>query len=305
MPAKTKPTPNAEKERPLTPKQQAFIREYLIDLNATQAAKRAGYSAHTAEMIGKENLRKPPIKAAIDAAISKRSEKTEITAEKVLQRLWHIATADPNELIQHRRVNCRHCYGIGHEYQWIDEAEYDRACRAIEAETKHDEVPVYPSRSGGLGFDPKLTPHAKCPKCSGEGYGQVHALDTRKLSPAARALYAGVKATKDGLEIKMHDQFAALALVGKHLGIANDKIKLGVDEDDPLARLLAGFMGSKLLPVELPGRTRGEIETKDENTTQPDRSGDSDGSDVDRGGVERRSSSAITPRDPDREGENA
>jgi len=69
----------------MTPKQEAFIREYLIDLNATAAAERAGYSAKTAYSIGQENLNKPEIAAAIQAAMNERAERTQITADYVLE----------------------------------------------------------------------------------------------------------------------------------------------------------------------------------------------------------------------------
>ena len=75
----------------LTLKQELFIKEYLIDLNATQAAIRAGYSEKTAQVIGSENLSKPFIAIAIQEAMNKRSEKTEITAEKVLQEIAKLA----------------------------------------------------------------------------------------------------------------------------------------------------------------------------------------------------------------------
>ena len=71
----------------LTDKQRLFVEEYLIDLNATAAARRAGYSAKTAEVIGFENLRKPNIAAAIGQAKAERSERTEITQDWVLEGL--------------------------------------------------------------------------------------------------------------------------------------------------------------------------------------------------------------------------
>lgn len=67
-----------------TEKQAAFVREYLIDLNATQAAIRAGYSKDTAGAIGHENLKKPEIASAIAAALAERSERTQITQDYVL-----------------------------------------------------------------------------------------------------------------------------------------------------------------------------------------------------------------------------
>ncbi len=70
----------------LTPKQQRFIDEYLIDLNATQAAIRAGYSPRTARAIACENLAKPDIQEAIAEAKRERSEATKIDAEWVLHQ---------------------------------------------------------------------------------------------------------------------------------------------------------------------------------------------------------------------------
>jgi phage terminase small subunit len=68
----------------MTPLQTAFVSEYLIDLNATQAAIRAGYSPDTARQIGSENLSKPDIADAIAAAKAERAHKTGIDAAWVL-----------------------------------------------------------------------------------------------------------------------------------------------------------------------------------------------------------------------------
>lgn len=82
----------------LTAKQQRFVEEYLVDLNATQAAIRAGYSEATASEIGYENLSKPQIAEAIAAARAERSERTRIDADWLLTRLAAEATADVGEL---------------------------------------------------------------------------------------------------------------------------------------------------------------------------------------------------------------
>lgn len=82
----------------LTPKQQCFIDEYLKDLNATQAARRAGYSEKTAFRIGQENMQKPTIAAAIREAIKKRSERTKIDADWLLNRMAQEADADISDL---------------------------------------------------------------------------------------------------------------------------------------------------------------------------------------------------------------
>jgi phage terminase small subunit len=83
----------------LTPKQRRFVEEYLIDLNATQAAHRAGYSGDTAYSIGHELLKKPEIVNAIGEAQARRSERTEITQDQVLQELALVAFADMGKYV--------------------------------------------------------------------------------------------------------------------------------------------------------------------------------------------------------------
>lgn len=83
----------------LTAKQKRFIEEYLIDLNATQAAIRAGYSPKTAYSIGEENLKKPEVKVAIDKAMAERSRRTGITQDRVLRELAKIAFVNAADVI--------------------------------------------------------------------------------------------------------------------------------------------------------------------------------------------------------------
>ena len=71
----------------LTPKQARFVEEYLLDLNATQACIRAGYSVKTANVIGPENLAKPCVAAAITAAQEERSKRTEIGQDEIVKGL--------------------------------------------------------------------------------------------------------------------------------------------------------------------------------------------------------------------------
>lgn len=86
--------------RKLSPKQAAFVAEYLIDLNATQAAIRAGYSEKTAYRIGSELLQKTSVREAIEKGRAKRTERTEITADRVVTELAKIAFADPRDLME-------------------------------------------------------------------------------------------------------------------------------------------------------------------------------------------------------------
>ena len=78
----------------LTPKQARVVKEYLIDLNAAQAAIRAGYSAKTARVIGHENLTKPDIAAAIEKARAERAERTRLTGDMVVDELRKIGFAN-------------------------------------------------------------------------------------------------------------------------------------------------------------------------------------------------------------------
>ncbi len=87
---KTPPTRKKAKKAKFTPKQALFCKEYLIDLNATQAAIRAGYSKKTAGKIGQENLVKPEIQKYLQKSMDKRIEKTEITAEYILKNIKEI-----------------------------------------------------------------------------------------------------------------------------------------------------------------------------------------------------------------------
>lgn len=83
----------------LTDKQEMFCREYLIDLNATQAAIRAGYSEKTARDIGCENLAKPNIQDRISQLMHDRNERTQIDADYVLKRLTEIDQMDVLDIL--------------------------------------------------------------------------------------------------------------------------------------------------------------------------------------------------------------
>lgn len=83
----------------LTKKQRQFVEEYLIDMNATQAAIRAGYSTSTAKEIGCENLTKPNIKDAIDKSLAERSKRTGVNADRVILELAKIAFINPTDVI--------------------------------------------------------------------------------------------------------------------------------------------------------------------------------------------------------------
>lgn len=82
----------------LSPKQAKFVSEYLVDLNATQAAVRAGYSGKTAYSQGQRLLKHVEVAASVSKAQASRAERTEITADRVLAELAKIGFADVRKL---------------------------------------------------------------------------------------------------------------------------------------------------------------------------------------------------------------
>lgn len=83
----------------MTKKQKIFVEEYLIDLNATQAAIRAGYSTETAGSIGAENLKKPEISRAIAKAMAERSKRMGISQDRVLRELAKIGFSNIEDVV--------------------------------------------------------------------------------------------------------------------------------------------------------------------------------------------------------------
>ena len=99
----------------ITKKNEVFCEEYLIDLNATQAAIRAGYSPNAAGSIGSELLKKPEIRARIDQAMAERSKRTGINADRVLRELGRIAFLNPKDVID---LNTAEVLGLLSKTTW-------------------------------------------------------------------------------------------------------------------------------------------------------------------------------------------
>ena len=185
----------SEEDIPLEPRQQLFVDEFIIDFNATRAARAAGYSENSVRSIASENLTKPNIDKAIDKAIADRRKRLRIDADTVLWKWWQIANADYNELSSVKRVACGYCYG---GVNITDDSE--------------------PS------IDPTKAPDEDCSTCGGDGEAYVYMADTTNLSPDARLLYQGAENTKFGIKINTADRMKALDNVARHLGMFKDVI---------------------------------------------------------------------------------
>ena len=215
----------------LTDKQRRFVEEYLVDLNATQAAIRAGYSKHTAQEQSSRLLSNVMVQRAVAEGRKCQQERTGITADRVLQEIAHIALADARELVDVKTGCCRCCHGEGRKYQrTVGEMNRDR-----EDWREKGKNPAEFDEAGGIGFNPLLPPKDDCPICGGDGMSRAVLKDTRRLSPQAAALYAGAKQTKEGIEVKMHSKMDALEKLAKHLGLYE---KDNEQRTDPLAMLL-------------------------------------------------------------------
>lgn len=94
--------------RKLTPKQKRFCEEYVIDLNGTQAAIRAGYSKKSAQQTASANMLKPVVQAYIQSLADKRSERTQINADNVLTEIAKLAFSDIRKMF----VNTGHIIPI-------------------------------------------------------------------------------------------------------------------------------------------------------------------------------------------------
>lgn len=208
------------------PRRQRFIEEMAVDDNMTQAAIRAGYSKKTAAQQASRLFRDVKIKAAIEEQRRQRVLQHGMSADDIVKRWTQIALADPNELVSVVVGSCRYCHGQGHQYQWRDEKEFDDAQEAHFAlpDDKRDPKRA-PVLGGGFGYRFRRQPNIDCPQCDGFGKRRVELRDTTELAPQAAALYAGAKQTMAGVEVKMHDQSAALERIAKHLGMFVDRVE--------------------------------------------------------------------------------
>lgn len=182
----------------LTPKKARFVEEYLVDLNATQAAIRAGYSTKTAYSQGQRLLKDVEVAAAIQAAQAKRSEKTGITAARVIEELAKIGFSDIRKAVK-----------------W--------GSRLIER--PEETVP------GGESLEAQ--PHGgalKRRKVGDDGTDAfyvttVELQDSEALDDDTAAAISEVSQTKEGVKIKLHDKKGALVDLGRHLGLFTDRVE--------------------------------------------------------------------------------
>ncbi len=221
----------AEDDLRLTPKQAAFVREFCKDSNATQAAVRSGYSAHTAQEQGSRLLSKAMIKEAVERRMTASAALAEVDAALVVRELFEVATADPRDLVSLHRGACRFCFGIDNDRAWTL-GEYRDAFYAAKAADPNAEAP--PMR-GGTGYDFTAEPNPECGECRSFGAERVFVKDTRKMTRAAAKLLAGIKQSRDGsIELKQRDQDGAVIALGRVVGLFRDRQEISGHGGGPI-----------------------------------------------------------------------
>lgn len=205
----------------LSPKQEAFCREFVKDFNATQAAIRAGYAPKNADVQGPRLLGNDGISSRIEQLCTPAIRQAEMDATRLVSEWCNIASADSRDLIAYKVGSCRYCHGEGNRYQRTpaererDWAEHQTMVAAAWGDIPELKKVGHFDELGGVGFNPNIPPNPDCPECWGDGVGRPIVADTRTLSPAAASLFAGVKQTKDGVEVKQHDKMVALDRLAK------------------------------------------------------------------------------------------
>jgi hypothetical protein len=233
-------------EKPLSQLAQRYCKFLVADKQRRQgkAARDAGFSDSTADGQASDMMKEPRILAYIAELEHETNRRLEMSADDVLRDAFLVVTADPNELTQHRVIPCRYCHGMEHRYQ-MTPAEYERDLAAYitlqEMKTNGDVMGLKFNMRGGVGYNKRLKPHPDCPECGGVGESETIIRDTRYLSEAGRAIYAGVKHTKNGPEVKLRDRDASRDLFARYTGIVRNNVELTGKNGGPVRH--AGVLG--------------------------------------------------------------
>ncbi|WP_279084115.1 terminase small subunit [Kluyvera ascorbata] len=190
----------------LSDQQMIFARHVVDGKPRVEAYRLAGYSdvGHGAYANASRLMRNDKVSRYIRHLRNERQVRYTVELDDVIAQLKAIIDADPNDIGQYRRVNCRYCWGFGHQYQWRDAVEFEeKLSDAIAKKGKE------PNDRGGYGFDQSMDPSPDCPRCNGEGRGEAFFADTRDIEGNARYLLHGVKLGKFGIEILSADKDSA------------------------------------------------------------------------------------------------
>ena len=188
----------------LNARQEAFAAAYVRSMNATQAAKEAGYSVRTAGQMGYENLKKPEVQKRIEELQAEIIARNDVDADRLVRHLYLIATADMRDLAQIHLNPCTDC--------WPNLGQNGPAVR---------------------------DPDPECRSCRGRGEVNVTFTPADRMSLAAAALYKGMRVNRKSgtVELLTHDKLKAIDMLMRHLGLYRDQEE--VARPNPLQQLIA------------------------------------------------------------------
>jgi phage terminase small subunit len=216
-------------------RREAFVRHFLIHGNASRAYREAGYKDGPGT---RQSAHRLLTSADIQASILEERQKLlatlDVKVEDVARRFRDIAFSDIADIVGLHIGACRFCHGIDHAYQWRTPREF----KASHTEPSQgyaldgsDETQFDPQ--GGYGYHLNLPPHPDCPECDGYGIPLVVLKDTRLMSDAERAVFAGVVKTRNGTYYRFHNQVEALKELAVRLGFYTDSDE---SQDNALAQ---------------------------------------------------------------------
>ena len=226
----------AEKAKKLTPQEEMFAIELAASGNQAEAYRKAYPGSSNwlpASLYSKASVlaAREKVSARVDELRAIAAKQNELGVAELLRMHVEIATADARELVEYRRIPCRHCHGKDHRYQFTP-AEMERAREKHEEKQAEAKSPTPFDEKGGVGYTKKRAPHPDCPECHGDGLGEMLVSDTRKLSRVGAQLYEGVKLGKEGLEVKTRSRGDSLAAIGRHRGFFKEDNKVEVSVFD-------------------------------------------------------------------------
>lgn len=229
--------------QPLSPRALRYVAELLAHPAGTQtdAAIRAGYASRNASVTASQLMADPRVKRLIGDRREQLIRKLEIRASDVLEDVLNVITADPRDLTEYHIGCCRYCWGDGNMYQRTPQEYRD----AVAAYRKTEDGAADPlclrfDHLGGVGFNRHTDPNPNCPECFGDGEGRTVIKDTRRLNPAARAFYAGVKETRHGVEVSTRSKDKAIELAARHTGVVRSGVEVTGKGGGPVQHATTG-----------------------------------------------------------------
>lgn len=231
----------------LSGRQEAFAQHFAANYDMAKAYAQSydatGKTKEECQRLAYRVMESQRVKDRIRELRNEAGHAIGIGRDQLALRLLAMANVDPGEIFNLRRGACRYCHGLDHAYQWRTQREYFEELEAAQdrnAAAPPSEREDLPLPTGGFGYDHTISPDPQCPECCGDGATTVTLADTGLLSPAARSLIAGIKHTKEGPEIKLHDQLRVLDMLAKLLGLnADPKVTATVAITGAVASLTA------------------------------------------------------------------